>query len=106
MITVMSTTSQANVFCHTPNSNKIFEIKDSKVTFFNEFDKTAKRELASVHARSKLSAKGTTKILDFENKKHTIHIEDTNHFSDTEDYIIIKAKSGHEVIYPLSCQNK
>ncbi len=102
----ITTASEANIICHTPSSNKIFEIKDSKITFFNEFDKDAKRELASVYARTKLSKKGTTKIVDFENKKHTIHIQDINHFSDMEDYMIIKAKSGHEVIYPLSCQNK
>ncbi|RPJ74985.1 MAG: hypothetical protein EHM20_09700 [Alphaproteobacteria bacterium] len=106
IIAVMSFSTQASIVCHTPRSNKVFEIKDTKVTFFNEFDTTAKRELASVAARSKSSEKGVTKIVNFENQKHTIHIENASNFSDAEDYIIIKAKSGHEVTYPLSCQNK
>jgi hypothetical protein len=105
LFTILSTATQGNVLCHTPRSNKVFEIKNSKVTFFNEFDTGAKRELASVSSRTNLLEKGLTKIVNFENKKHTIHIENIEHFSDTEDYIIIKAKSGHEVIYPLSCQN-
>lgn len=106
IIAVMSFNTQASIVCHTPRANKVFEIKDSKITFFNEFDTTAKRELASVFSRSKSSEKGMTKIVNFENQKHTIHIGDANNFSDTEDYIVIKAKSGHEVIYPLSCQSK
>ncbi len=106
IIAVMSFNTQASIVCHTPRSNKIFEIKDTKVTFFNEFDMSAKRELASVISRTKSSEKGITKIVNFENQKHTIHIENASNFSDTEDYIIIKAKSGHEMTYPLSCQNK
>ncbi|MFA6239038.1 MAG: hypothetical protein WC635_16995 [Bacteriovorax sp.] len=105
-IALISFNSQANIVCHTPRSNKVFEIKDTRVTFFNEFDESAKRELASVLSRSKSSEKGVTKIVEFENQKHTIHIEDAKNFSDSDDYIIIKAKSGHEVTYPLSCQNK
>jgi hypothetical protein len=106
IFTVMSFTAQASIVCHTPRSNKIFEIKETKVTFFNEFDTSTSREIASVAARSKSSEKGVTKILDFENQKHIIHIEDTLNFSDSDDYIVIKAKSGHEMTYPLSCQNK
>ena len=106
LITVMSFGTQASILCHTPRSNKIFEIKDSRITFFNEFDTTAKRELASVISRSRSTEVGMTKVVEFENQKHTIHIADTAHFSDSDDYIIIKAKSGHEVTYPLSCEQK
>jgi len=106
IIAVMSFNSFASIVCHTPRSNKIFEIKDSKVTFYNEFDKAAKREIASVVARSKSTDKGVTKFVNFENQKHTIHIGDVSHFSDIDDYIVIRAKSGHEMTYPLNCQNK
>ena len=105
-IAFLSFNSFASIVCHTPRSNKVFEIKDNRVTFFNEFDTNAKRELASVASRSKTIEKGFTKVLKFENQKHTIHITDAAKFSDTEDYIIIQAKSGHEVTYPLSCENK
>jgi hypothetical protein len=106
IFTVVSFGANANIVCHTPRSNKIFEIKNARVTFFNEFDTAAKRELASVISRSRSTEKGMTKIVDFENQKHTIHIADESHFSDIDDYIIIRAKSGHEVIYPLICEQK
>ena len=106
ILTVMSFGTKASILCHTPRSNKIFEIKDSRVTFFNEFDTAAKRELASIVSRSRSSEAGMTKVVEFENQKHTIHITDTAHFSDVNDYIIIKAKSGHEVTYPLTCEQK
>lgn len=108
-ITILATLSfsaNASIVCHTPRSNKIFEIKETRVTFFKEFDLSAKRELASIVSRSASNEKGMTKIVNFENQKHTIHIADASHFSDAEDYIIIKAKSGHEVTYPLSCEQK
>ena len=105
-LTIISFNSNASIVCRTPRSNKIFEIKDTKITFFNEFDNTAKRELASLISRSKSTEKGMTKIVDFENQKHIIHITDTANFSDSEDYIVIKAKSGHEVTYPLTCVQK
>jgi len=106
LMTIISATTQASIICHTPRSNKVFEIKENKVTFFSEFDTTANRELASVVSKTKVSLNGMTKIVNFENQKHTIHIADSSHFSDVEDYIVIKAKSGHEMTYPLSCEQK
>lgn len=103
---VLSSYANASILCLTPRMNKVFEIKDSKVTFFNEFDSHAKRELASVNSFSQNLAAGFTKTLDFENQKHIIHIADSKNFSDLNDYLIIRAKNGHEVIYPLSCQTK
>lgn len=98
--------TEASILCHTPRMNKIFEVSDKKVTFFNEFDSKAKRELASVTSRSKSNDMGVTKVVEFENQKHTIHITDMNNFSDVNDYIIIKSRTGHEVIYPLNCEKK
>lgn len=105
-ILLVSFNTEASILCHTPRMNKIFEVADKKITFFNEYEKSARREVASVATRNKPEAKGLTKIVDFENQKHTIHISDVQNFSDVEDYIIIKSKSGHEVTYPLTCEIK
>jgi len=99
-----STFSEASILCHTPRMNKIFEIKDNRVTFFNENDSSATREIASLVSRSKDTVGGVTKYVNFENQQHTIHISDLKKFSDADDYIIIKAKSGHETTYPLTCE--
>ena len=104
--TLLTFTTSASVLCHTPRMNKIFEVSDKKVTFFNEFDSKAKRELASVASRSKSNDMGVTKVVEFENQKHTIDIANMNSFSDVNDYIIIKSRTGHEVTYPLSCEKK
>lgn len=104
--TLLTFNTEASILCHTPRMNKIFEVSEKKITFFSEFDSRAKRELASVVSRSKSSVAGITKFVDFENQKHTIHITDTNNFSDINDYIIIKSRTGHEVTYPISCSNK
>ena len=110
LLAVITTTqiAAANVVCHTPRLNKIFEVKadNNNVTFFQENDSSAKREIASLVARTKNSDMGVTKIVNFENQKHTIHINNMNNFSDADDYIIIKAKSGHETTYPLICELK
>jgi hypothetical protein len=109
LMTIATTLSiaEANVVCHTPRLNKIFELKsDNNVTFFHENDSSLRRELASLVSRNKVSDSGVTKIVNFENQKHTIHINDMKKFSDADDYIIIKAKSGHETTYPLLCEAK
>jgi hypothetical protein len=99
--------SSASIVCHTPRLNKIFELKDNNsITFFHENDSSAKREIASMVSRSKITDTGITKIVNFENQKHTIHINDMKKFSDADDYIIIKARSGHETTYPLTCNLK
>ena len=70
-LTLLAFNTEASVLCHTPRMNKIFEVSDKKITFFNEFDSHAKRELASVSSRTKSADTGVTKIVDFENQKHT-----------------------------------
>jgi hypothetical protein len=105
-LTLLAFNTEANVICHTPRMNKVFEVSDKKVTFYNEFDSQAKRELASVVARNKTESQGITKIVEFENQKHIIHITDMNNLSDVNDYIIVKSRAGHEVTYPLSCELK
>ena len=105
-LALISFNTEASILCHTPRMNKIFEVNEKKITFFSEFDSHAKRELASVSSRSKTVNLGITKIVDFENQKHTIHIANVNNFSDVNDYIIIKARTGHEVTYPITCEKK
>lgn len=103
---LISFNSMAAIVCHTPRMNKNFEIKDNRISFFKDEKELKNRDIASLVSRNKNEVKGMTKIVEFENQKHTIHIEDVNSFSDINDYIVIKNKTGHEVIYPLTCNNK
>lgn len=103
---VISFNSMAGIVCHTPRLNKVFEINENKITFIHELDQNKNRELASVNSRNKNDISGLTKVVNFENEKHTIHIENIKKFSDIDDYIVIRNHIGHEVTYPLSCSNK
>lgn len=105
-LAIMSINSMAGIVCHTPRLNKVFEINDNKITFIHEIDQHKNRELASVNSRNKTDLSGLNKIVNFENEKHTIHIENTKNFSDVDDYIVIRNQIGHEITYPLSCSNK
>ncbi len=96
--------AQASLICHTARMNKIIEIQDNEVTFFQEGDSNLSRKLASVQSRTKKSGYGFSKTVSFENQKHTIHVKDAKNFSEVEDYIVIKAPTGHEVTYPLTCK--
>lgn len=102
---LISTSSFASIECHTPRMNKTFKIEDNRITFFNDQEVNGGREVASVAGvRTKRTAKGFTKILSFEGRKHTIHIDDSSKFSDVDDYMVVKNKRGHEMTYPLSCK--
>lgn len=105
-IALLAFNTEASILCHTPRMNKIFSVSDKKVTFFNEYSQANSRALASVTSKSKSSDLGMTKVVDFENQKHIIHISDAKNFSDVNDYIIIKSRTGHEVTYPLTCEQK
>lgn len=105
-MTIIASNSFAAIVCHTPRMNKTFEINDNKISFIKEDEYSKKREIASVISRNKNDFKGMTKIVDFENQKHIIHIENSKEFSDANDYLIVKNKLGHEVTYPLTCNMK
>jgi hypothetical protein len=92
--------------CHTPRMAKAMKITNSKVTFYHERDYGNSRELASLTAaRTRKTQTGFTKILNFEGQKHTIYIKNTKAPSELDDYITIRSRNGHEVIYPLTCSN-
>lgn len=101
---LFSASTLASIECHTPRMNKTFKIEDNRVTFFNDESLESGRGVASVGARTRNTANGFTKLLNFQGRKHTIHIDDRNSFSDVNDYIIVRNNKGHEMTYPLSCK--
>ena len=111
MITFLSLSSfaalspnKAKMICHTPRLDKAFIVGATQVTFIDETQAEADRNLASVEGlRTKVSARGFTKILNFEGQKHTIHVENVNSPSQIDDYLVIKSREGHELTYPLDC---
>ncbi len=113
LLTIMSLTaysavapSNAKMVCHTPRLDKAFVVGATQVTFLDETQAEADRQLASIDGiRTKITGNGFTKIMNFEGQKHTIHVNDVNSPSQVNDYLVIKSREGHELTYPLDCSS-
>jgi hypothetical protein len=92
------------IICTTPRESKVILIKDSSVAFSTPEKLINQRSVASVSSvRTKLERDGFTKIIFLDGIKHTIHIENKNKFSDLDDYMVLRSREGHEITYPLTC---
>ncbi len=102
----LSTQVLASITCTTPRESKVLVIKKTGVSLSSPyFDKINRGLASSSSVRTKLTAKGFTKVIFIEGDKHTIHVENKNQFSEVNDYLVIRSKVGHEMTYPLTCQN-
>ena len=96
------------VICHTPRMKLAFKVDNQHIAFLQHKQKDGPdRQIASseeMDCGTRLTHKGFTKVVNYEGKKHKIHIRDVNKFSALDDYIIIRNSEGHEVTYPLNCE--
>ncbi|EQC45691.1 hypothetical protein [Bacteriovorax sp. Seq25_V] len=87
------------VECKTARENFIVKIKDNNLTIDGRYP------AQTMAQRTRDLGKGVEKIFYLSGEKHTIHIGDKNKFSELNDFIAIKSRKGHEVTFPLNCQN-
>ena len=98
--------SREAIFCHTARFSKSFVVNKEKVVFVKKVSESKNREIASIPAvRSKKLLNGFVKELSFEGQKYRINIENTEKFSELDDYMSIRSRKGHEITYSLSCEN-
>ena len=91
------------IVCQTPQGNKGFTIFKSHVAF-HKGGLDQKRVPASIKKiRTKKTTRGFSKVLFYEGKKYTLHVDNTKSFSWVNDYVVVRNKSGHEITYPLEC---
>lgn len=104
-MSVMSS-ALAKTTCYTPRMSKKIVITDKSVAISKPFLKElGERAVASTTSvRTKLVGSGFEKVIFSNGNKHTVHIEDKSNFSQVDDYLLIKSKEGHEMIYPLTCE--
>jgi hypothetical protein len=94
-----------SITCSTPNDLKIVKIDEHKVTFLKSASDTNNREVASVeHVRTRSVGKSVDKMLIQGNIQFKFHIENSEKFSDVDDYVTMTSPTGHSVTYPISCQ--
>ncbi len=92
------------IICTTPRESKVVLIKESAIALSTPEKLINQRTVASVSSvRTKLEGQGFTKIIYLNGIKHTIHIENQNQFSDVNDYMVMRSQEGHEITYPLTC---
>ena len=89
--------SPAKIKCETPREHLIVQINDNSVAI------EGRAPAQAVIQRTKRIGNSLEKIFYLSGQKHTVHIGDINGFSDSNDYVSIESREGHEVTFPLSC---
>lgn len=100
------TNALSAIHCHTPHGQKDFVIDNQKVSFLlGDEEESMVRNLASIeNVQNSDQGQSISRTLNFEGNKHIIFIKDSSHFSEQDDYIILRSAKGHEILYPLNCQ--
>lgn len=96
------------ITCSTAYGEKSFTIDDNRISFHKEDEQGVSRSISSVDAESVRTHKkhlGFTKTLYINGNKHRINIQNSNEFSEVNDYLSITSPKGHEMTYPLTCHS-
>jgi hypothetical protein len=94
--------------CQTAFGEKSFVIDNDKISFQKEDAGGVSRSISSTSGdsvRTHTKHLGFTKTLYIDGNKHRINVQNTNEFSDVNDYLSITSPKGHEMTYPLTCHS-
>lgn len=96
------------IVCETAFGEKSFTIEDNRISFNKEDETGVSRSISSIDGESVRTHKkhfGFSKTLYINGNKHRINVQNTNEFSDVNDYLSITSPKGHEMTYPLTCHS-
>ena len=94
--------------CQTAFGEKTFSIQEESIAFHKEDEAGISRSISSVKGQSVRTQKkhlGFSKSLYIDGNKYRINVQNTNEFSDVNDYLSITSPKGHEMTYPLTCHS-
>jgi hypothetical protein len=97
-----------SISCSTAFGEKTFTIEDDRISFQKEDESGVSRSISSVQGDSVRTHKkhlGFTKTLYIDGNKHRINIQNSQEFSEVNDYLSITSPKGHEMTYPLNCRS-
>ena len=97
-----------SIECQTAFGEKSFVIEDGRISFSKEDAEGVSRSISSVtgdSVRTHTKHNGFMKTLYIDGNKHRINVQNTNEFSDVNDYLSITSPKGHEMTYPLTCHS-
>lgn len=98
----------AAIVCSTAFGEKSFTIEEDRISFHKEDEAGVNRSISSIGSESVRTHKkhlGFSKTLYIDGNKHRIHVQNTNAFSEVNDYLSITSPKGHEMTYPLNCHS-
>lgn len=100
--------ASGSIECKTAFGEKSFVIEDGRISFQKEDASGVSRAISSVQGesvRTHTKHLGFTKTLYIDGNKHRISVQNTNDFSDANDYLSVTSPKGHEMTYPLTCHS-
>ncbi len=106
--TMSASAATGTISCSTAFGEKTFTIEADRISFHREDVEGISRSISSVTGDSVRTHKknlGFTKTLYIDGNKHRINVQNTNEFSDVNDYLSITSPKGHEMTYPLNCHS-
>lgn len=106
--TFSASAATGGIECKTAFGEKTFVIEDGRISFQKEDSEGVSRSISSISGdsvRTQTKHLGFTKTLYIDGNKHRINIQNTNEFSDVNDYLSITSPKGHEMTYPLTCHS-
>ncbi len=106
--TMSAKAAAGTISCSTAFGEKTFTIEADRISFHREDVEGVSRSISSITGDSVRTHKknlGFTKTLYIDGNKHRINVQNTNEFSDVNDYLSITSPKGHEMTYPLNCHS-
>lgn len=100
--------TSTSISCSTAFGEKTFTIEDDRISFQKEDESGVSRAISSISGDSVRTHKkhlGFSKTLYIDGNKHRINIQNTQEFSEVNDYLSITSPKGHEMTYPLNCHS-
>jgi hypothetical protein len=101
-------TMNDKIICETAFGEKSFTIDNDKIAFSKDDETGVSRSISSIDSesiRTQRKSSGFTKTLYLNGNKHKINVENTNQFSEANDFLSITSPKGHEMTYPLNCHS-
>jgi hypothetical protein len=96
--------NNVDITCKT-SRGRVLHISDQGIKITESHEVGIGRQTASIqNVKTRKSGTAITSVMKYNNHKCTVHIDNQNEFSPTEDYLLVKNNDGHEMIYPLHCQ--
>ncbi len=93
-----------DIKCSMNFSSKVISLNEDKTVTLSSSEETRVPASNAIPGRRVKQLNGFEQTFSHDGKDYIIKIQDQDSLSENSDYMIIKARSGHQVMYPLLCK--